>query len=226
MAEEKYLIFDSSSLINMTTNGLLEILTELKEDFKGEFLITNAVRYESIDHPLKISRFEWGALRIKQLLDTGVLELAEEFVNKRELQKETQKVLSMANNTFFSQGKAIHIIDEGEAEAIALSIVLNRQEIENRVVIDERTARILCENPENLLKIFESKLHLPVKAERKNFNYFKEISVIRSTELIYIADKRGLLKIKDRKALEAVLYALKFGGCSITEKEIQVLERS
>ena len=65
----KYIILDSGALINMTMNGLLETFEQLSHIFQGEFLITPAVKYESIEHPLQIKRFEWGALRINKLLE-------------------------------------------------------------------------------------------------------------------------------------------------------------
>ena len=221
----KYLIFDSSSIINIISTGLTEVLRNLKSKFNGEFLITKEVKYETIEHPMRINRFEWGALRIKQVLDDKTLKIAETIFNEGEIKKESQKILSIANNTFFVEEKAIHILDNGEAECLALSNLLNQKGIKNMVVIDERTARMLCENPDNLAKIFETKMHIPIKTKKKNYGYFTEFKVIRSTELAYIAYKKGLIKIKDSKALEAILYALKYGGCSVSEKEIKVLKK-
>ena len=71
----KALIFDSGPLINFALNGLLYTLKELKKAFNGVFLITEDVKYEVIDRPIKVLRFELEALRIKQLLDEGVLQL-------------------------------------------------------------------------------------------------------------------------------------------------------
>ena len=39
----KALIFDSSSIISIVTNNLLNILADLKKIYKGEFLISNEV---------------------------------------------------------------------------------------------------------------------------------------------------------------------------------------
>ena len=65
----KYLIFDSGSVINMTENCLLSVFRDLNKVFQGEFIITDEVKYETIDHPLKIKKFGWGAIRIQSLLD-------------------------------------------------------------------------------------------------------------------------------------------------------------
>jgi len=217
----KYLILDSGALINMTLNGLIEIFTELTEKFQGEMIITDAIKYETIDHPRKIKRFEWSALRIRQLLDDEVIRLAQDddLVSSSELNKKTEEVLNNANSSFIQGDKPIHIIERGEAECIALSKILTSRKIENAVVIDERTARMLCENPENLAKIMENKLHTTIKISKDNIKKFKDIEVIRSTELMYMAYKKAAME-KNKKRLEAILYALKFGGCSISEKEV------
>ena len=37
--------------------------------------------------------------------------------------------------------------------------------------------------------------------------------------------KKGIVKIKDPKTLEALLYAVKFKGCSITDEEIKEIKK-
>jgi len=217
----KYLIFDSSSIINLVENGLTEVLIDLKKQFQGEFIITPSVKYETVEHPLKIQRFEWGALRVRGLIEQGILKLSYNLIDESELKKETQKMLSQSNSTFFSDGRGIHLIDLGEAESLAANIILKRNDIESVVVIDERTERMICENPESLKKIIESKIHKTIRLEYKNLDYFRNIKVIRSTELAYLAYKKDLIDIKSPITLEAILYALKYGGCSISEKEIK-----
>ena len=222
----KYLIFDSGSLINFTSNGLLHLFTQLREAFKGEFLITHSIRYETIEHPMRVKRFEWGALRIKQLLDRGIIKIAEgKVVKADELKKRTNQILSTANNTFFARGKAIHLIEEGESECLALSELLSEKGIENLIVIDERTARLLCERPNNLERLFRKKLHTKIKSIKSNYGAFSKFRIIRSTELAYIAYKRGFTRLKDPRTLDAILYALKFGGVSISDREIKAIKK-
>lgn len=222
----RYLIFDTGSLINITQNGLIEQFRQLAKIFQGEFLVTPDVIYEAIDHPLKIKRFEWGALRIKQLLEEGVIKSleTEDIVSLKELEKKKENVMQTANNALYSGGKAITLIERGEAECLALSILLDNRGIENMVVIDERTARMICESPANLKLLMEQKLKIKLKANQDNMNYFKKIKVLRSTELMYISDKKGLLD-GDSRTLEAVLYALKYGGCSISEREVEIMKK-
>ena len=222
----KYLIFDSGVLINLAQSCLLSVFRELKEKFHGEFIIPPAVKYETIDHPLKIKRFGWGAMRIQALLDDEVIKLPEtiNLVTGDELNKKTEEVMNNANGSFLAAGKEIHIIERGESECLALSLLLNERKIDNAVVIDERTARMLCENPEMLKELMSEKLETKVELMSEKLEQFKKINVLRSPELIYIAHKDGLID-SDIKKFEAMLYALKFGGCSISEKEIQAIKK-
>jgi hypothetical protein len=194
--------------------------------FQGEFIITDSVRYEIIEHPMKIRRFGWGAIRIQGLLEEEIIKMAEdeEVVAEKELDAKTREVMNLANNSFFSDGKPIHLIERGEAEAMALSLILNKRGITNAVVIDERTARMMCENPEMLRALMESKLHAKLTMKAENLREFQKIKVLRSTELVYMAYEKKLIE-QDPSELEAMLYALKFGGCSISEKEVQMMKR-
>ena len=60
--------------------------------------------------------------------------------------------------------------------------------------------------------------------KKDNLKNLEKIKVIRSTELMYIAYKKGLIDVADKRVLEAILFALKYGGCSISEKEIQIIK--
>lgn len=220
-----YLIFDSGALINLTINGLIQTMKDLATVFQGEFLITKEVEYETIEHPLHIQKYEWGALRVKDLVDEDVLMLAEDYaIPEKELKNRANKIMEEVNSAFTSNGRAIHLIEKGEAECIALSKILNEKGIESSVVIDERTARMLCENPEKLRKLMEAKLRTKINMKKDNLKNLENIKVIRSTELMYIAYKKGLIDVADKRVLEAILYALKYGGCSISEKEIQIIK--
>ena len=223
----KYLIFDAGPLINFSMNGLLHLFPKLKQEFQGEFLITKEVKEEIIDRPLKIPRFQLGAIRLNQLFKKGIIKHAELSKQEiEELKKIRNNFMQTANNSFFTKKRSLHLIDKGESAALALSTIMKRKSNQDvPLVIDERTTRMLCENPENLRKLLEKKLHTQVKANKNNYKMFQDFKIIRSTELAYIANKRGLLEMKDPKALEAMLYGLKFKGSSISEKEINILKR-
>jgi len=218
------LIFDSSSLINLASNGLLDVLADLKKIFDGEFYITDSVEYEVVEHPINIKKFELNALRLKGLIGK-CLKLAEE---RKEVEELAKQILNIANRTFKARFKGeeeyIHIIDAGEASCLALSMILSKKGIKNVIVIDERTTRMLGENPENLRKLFEKKFHTSVSSLERNYNSFKGFSFIRSSELMYVAYKKGLVKFGNN-ALDAVLYATKFHGASISRSEIEAMKR-
>ena len=221
----RYLIFDAGPLINFSMNGLLDSLEKLKQNFKGEFLITKEVKKEIIDHPKTVKRFELGAIRLEQLYNKGVFKLAD--INQEEvdeLRRLRDNFLQKANSMFKTKKRDVHLLDKGECAALALSTILKRKNNEDvPLVIDERTTRILCENPENLKKLMEKKLHTSIKANTSSYDLFKGFKIIRSTELAYMIHKRGLFKLDHPKAFEAIVYGLKFKGCSISEKEVQAL---
>lgn len=219
----KYLIFDSGPLINFAMNGILPVLKKLKKEFNGEFLITKEVKQEIIDTPLNIKKYELEALQLKELFEQGIIRHSNLTAQQiDELRNKREEIMNLANTTFYANNKAIHLLDKGECAALALSIILKEQSI---IVVDERTTRMLCENPENLRKLLQKKLHVNITANKKNYEYFKKFRIIRSTELAYIAYKKGLVELKDKKTLEALLYALKYRGCSISGDEIEEAKR-
>jgi predicted nucleic acid-binding protein len=217
----KYLIFDSGSIITLAMNSLLDVLRNLKKGFQGKFLITEQVKYECIDHPSKIKKYELGALQIKELLEEGILELPDKNL-RAQIQKKTQEFLNKANHTYSSQGQWIQILDEGEASCLALSSLLQGNKM---IVVDERTTRMLVENPENLHKLYEEKFHTKIKAEENNYSFFENNKLMRSCELVFIAYKKGLIKLPANNLLDALLYATKFKGASISKEEIEAMER-
>jgi predicted nucleic acid-binding protein len=218
----KYLIFDAGPLINFAMNGLLPLLENLKKEFNGEFLITKEVKREIIDYPETTKKYELEAIQLKELFDEGVIKHAN-ITNEQvdELRNKREEIMNIANNTFFERGKDIHLLDKGECAALALSKIMKNECV---LVVDERTTRMLCENPENLRKLLQKKLHSSINVNKKNYEFFKDFKIIRSTELIYIAHKKHLIEFKDPRAYEAMLYAMKFKGCSISEEEIEALK--
>jgi hypothetical protein len=224
---EKALIFDASSLISLAMNGLLYELKELKKIFPGKFIIPKEVKQEAIEKPLTIKRFELEALKLKELLDENILELPKSLgIDSEEIAKETNKMLNLANSTFLERGKKeIHLIDLGETACLVLSKMLNERNIQNLLVIDERTTRMLSEKPENLKKLLQKKLHVNIDIKKENLKNFKGFNIIRSCELMYLAYKNNLLRIKDKRILDALLYALKYKGCAVSTEEIESIKK-
>jgi len=229
MTKEKILIFDAGPLINFSMNGFLYLLEELKKSFNGKFLITKQVKYETLDRPVKIQRFELGALRISQLLKTKVLEMPESLnISESEINARTAELKNTANHILENKGKGIEIVSDAEMSCLALSSILSERGIENIIAIDERTTRLLTENPKDLEMTIAKKTQFPVKLSNKSFNdlkKFENFRFIRSPEIIYVAYKKGLLHIEDPKALEASLYATKFKGSSVSWDEIKALKK-
>ncbi len=222
----KAIIFDAGPIINFSINGMLDVLEKLKNSFDGKFLITGAVKKEVIDYPINVPRFELGALRVQALVNRGVFEPPLSFKIEDEIiRKESFRLMNVANHYIFSRDTWINIMSEGEASCLALSNELIKQKVDNIIAIDERTTRILSEKPGNLKKLIEDRLHTVVKAELSNLHEFENFRFIRSTELVYIAFKKGLLDIEGKKALEAALYATKFKGSSVTYEEIEELKK-
>lgn len=222
----KALIFDSGTLINLSMNGLLYILEHLKKDFDGKFLITKSVKYEVVDRPIGIKRFELGAIRVQNLIDAGILEFPDSLnVSEVELGKETKELMESANHFIQYKGNYMSIVSEAEISCLALSNQLEKKKIECMIAIDERTTRVLSENPESLAKMMSEKMHMNIKKASMNTHIFPNYKFIRSTELVFVAYKKGVINIHGKDVLDALLYATKFKGSSISFEEIEELKK-
>ena len=225
-SEKKIIIFDSSSLISLSLNGLLEELKKLKKIFNGEFIITKEVKREVIDDPIKIKMYELEALKIQNLIDEGCLNMPEKIgIQDKEITNLMFKLMNSANTMFVGNGNEIQLIHQGEASCLALSKLMNERKIKNVLAIDERTTRMLVEKPGNLKELLEKKLHAKIKLRESNFQQFKGFKIIRSTELMYLAYKNNLIRWEGKEILDALLYALKFKGCAISSEEIEEIKR-
>ena len=219
----KILVFDSGPLISLALNGLLHTLEELKKRFPGVALvITPSVKRETIDKAMSVKKYELEAVKLQTLLDSKVLTMSSEFVQNNVLDRETKRILSVTNSTFKADGKFLSIVQEGEASCLAFTNLCN---CDSLIVIDERVTRLFTESPENLKAIMERKLHMQIFVVSKNFKEFKKFRFIRSTELVYFAYKNNLYSYKkDKNTLDALLYALKYSGTSISSKEIDEIK--
>lgn len=224
---KKAFVFDAGALITLSMNGLTNELVKLRKIFDGSFLITQQVKSEVIDKPLTIKSYELEAFRTKKLLDDGVLELAEDYgFENSMIEAKAKEIMNIANSFFQSPREQVKIMHSGEASCLALSKMISDKKIKNIIVIDERTTRMLIEKPENLDELLNRKLHTSIKIVKSNFEYFKNFQVIRTAELMYIAWKKGLVEIKDGiPLLDALLWALKSKGCSISQEEIEEMKR-
>lgn len=218
----KALVFDSSSIITLALNNLLNMLMPLKKKFRGRFFITPEIREEIVNKPMKLKKFELEALMISGLIKEGILEIV-----KDDISKETDLISETANNIFRTYEKNMKIVHYGEASCVALCNLLKKKGHDATLVIDERTTRMLCENPDNLQKLFEKKLHTNVVMDRNKTQLFRGISIIRSSELCFAAYKYKIIKLPatPAQAIDALLYASKCNGCSISSEEIEKAKR-
>ena len=97
-------------------------------------------------------------------------------------------------------------------------------------MIDERTTRLLLENPRKLAALLTRKLRTEVAYNGATYREFQnevgKLSVLRSVDLVTIAYELGLLnrylfKPELKKTLlEGVLWGAKLNGCSVSREEI------
>lgn len=218
----KSIIFDSSSIISISMNDLIWTLESLKSKFKGDFYISKSVKEELVDRPLKSKKFKFEAMTIMNLIDNGILKVYDGD------QKRKDDLLELANSIFVSKNERINILHSGEMGCIVSALELGSR----AMVIDERTTRLLIEDPDQLHSLLEYKLHTKIKINKDKLNMFREmtkgIKIIRSTELMMMAyemklfEKFSKIKLKEvnKELLDGILWGLKLRGCSISEKEI------
>lgn len=214
------IVCDSSSLISMSDSCMLWMISELSKSFDGYFVISKTVEHEAVDNPLEIKSHTLGAIRLKKLLLENVIKV----VDTPNLRRRTDELLSLGNSIFSINGRKLKLIHEGETETLALAIELGLR----NVLIDERTTRMLVEAPTDLKNHMESEFNSRIDIEEKRLRRFLEmtadLNLFRSTELAIIGYEKGLLKEygrMEKRAIEAVLYGLKFAGCSISFSEIE-----
>lgn len=220
MKKSRDVLCDSSSLISLGDSCLDNVLYFLHKRFGIRFVIPPEVEYEVITRPLSNGLFQYyfSSLKMKKALKDKVLVKAAK--SERPL---TQKILETANHLFFMKGRPLRLIHAGEAGMIALAQELGV----STILIDERTTRMLIENPISLKKHLEKEFSVHIMVNKRNLDRFSELtedmSVIRSSELLILAYENGFLEgfTNRKKALEAGLYKIKFSGCSVGFKEIK-----
>jgi len=222
------IVFDTGPIISLTTNNLLWILEELKSKFNGDFYITKAVKRELVERPLATKRFKFEALQTLKCIEKGVLNV----FDSHRLEKETLKLLDMANNSFMARGNYIRLMHYAEMNSIAAYIELGA----DAFVVDERTTRLMVEDQKKELNILRHKLHTDVKANYRNLRGFKQatkkVKLIRSAELATVAYEMGfldkyLVRVPSPKKtlIESLLWGVKLSGCSISNREIEEIIR-
>jgi len=222
----KSLVFDAGPVISLTTNNLLWLLGQLKPLFHGEFYIPKGVKSELVDKPLSSVKFKFEALQVKNEIKKSNLVV----IDNTKITMLAEELLVLANNLFKIRGNWLTIVHFAEMEVLSTAIVLNSL----AVVIDERTTKMLVENPLELAKMFEERMGSKISINQKNLDKIREwtkgIKVLRSVELVMIAYEKGLMKeyLPDgnhaaRTLVESLLWGVKIHGCAISKKEIDLI---
>ncbi|MBD3388792.1 MAG: hypothetical protein GF416_06965 [Candidatus Altiarchaeales archaeon] len=214
------IVVDSSSIISMAVNCLCPVIGKLGV----EFTITPKVYEEIISKPSGSKRFALESMRINQLIKSGSL-----VVRKCESDL-GDRILSAANKIYSIKGKNLKIIHAAESEAIGLAGEMNAKAL----LIDERTTRLLMEDPYELRKLLSHRNKKEVNMDDQALREIKElmpdIPVIRSAEVTAVAYEKGILTrmhgVADKDVLGAALSALKFSGCAITWDEVKEYEKA
>ena len=144
----KSLFFDAGPIITLVMSRLAWILPKLKEKFGGNFYITPSVKFELVDRPLNIKRFEFEALEVLKLIREGTLEV----YNKVPKQK-VAELKGLANGSFRMRNKTMDVVQAGELESVASAL----QTTASAVVMDERTLRLFIENNKEMKNRFSNK---------------------------------------------------------------------
>jgi len=228
MNNDKKLFFDAGPIITLVMARLSWILPKLKERYGGKFYITPAVKFELVDRPLTIRRFEFEALQVMKLIRDGVLEVYDKVPSK-----EVTRLIKLANGAFWMKHKTMDVLQKGEVESVTSALDTNA----DAVVMDERTLRLLIEDNKSMKSLMERRFKTKIKTDPERMDKFsnqlKKISIIRSIELVSVAYKMGLLdsyiprgKRGKEILLDSVLWAAKYNGCAVTDHEIAELKKS
>ncbi len=217
----KTLVFDSSSLISLSESCIVSTLRFLKNKTGARFIAPESVFEESVGRPSKIKQYGFSAVRIKRLFFEGVMERV--VVDGRL----TEKVLSLANNLFYVGRVPLELIHLGEAECLAYA------HNTNGMVIDEKTLRLLVEDPNKLRGLLKGEYggRLVINEERlvEWQSLARGIKILRSAELVGVAAKQGYFKkFEDDEgfAYKSAIYALRGFGCSLTNDEMREFENT
>ncbi|MBI4152657.1 hypothetical protein HY495_03010 [Candidatus Woesearchaeota archaeon] len=224
---ENILFFDAGPIITLVMSRLAWIIPELKKRWNGRFLITPAVKFELVDRPLTVRRFEFEALQVLKMIREGVIEVFEDISKSR-----VDTLIQLANSSFQIDGKLLNVIQDGEMESAVGSIALGAQ----GVVMDERTLRLFIENNRGMKALLERRFQKRVTPDLRKMDQFssalEELVIIRSIELVGVAYSLGLLdgyipegKKGREQLLDAVLWNVRYNGCAVTEQEIAELKQ-
>lgn len=215
------IVCDSGSLITLTSSCLDRLLYFFAEKHNVRFMIPKAVEHETVGRVLdeNIRKHIYSALRIRQAIDDGIIARVDADVSLQ-----GSRLMNAANNLFYVKGKPLRLIQEGEAQMLALS----RSVGVDYLLMDERTTRMLIEAPIRLKTHLEQEFGVNAMVNKENLRRLSSelsgLRTLRSSELAMLAFEKGYFDdMESRKIdmLEAALYKMKYSGCSISFDEIK-----
>jgi predicted nucleic acid-binding protein len=218
-------VCDSSSIIALSEVCLLGLLSKFSAE-GVKFYIPVGVRKEIVDTPITTKSFRLEATRIHGAIVKGDLVVLDKGDLSGKILEMANEILNLSNNLFSCEGRPIHLLDYGEADALALALTIGCPTI----LVDEKTTRLLIENPMGLHESLQTRIGKQVATAQKNLSQLadllKPLSVLRSAELVSVGYLKGHLEAvscgdKGRDLLFGALFAIKENGCSISENEIR-----
>ena len=219
------IFFDAGPIITLTLSRLVWLLPLLQKKFGVVFYITPAVYGELVENPSSIKKFQFESLEVQKLMREGVLVIYDTFSKTK-----VEKLTKHSNKLYASDKKWLEVVQAGEMESV---IAVLKEKVP--LIMDERTMRLLIENCKSLRTLLERRSRKKVAQHEENLNSFheivKDVSIIRSTELVCVAFKHGLLdeylpKKPNAKniLLDAALWNVKSNGSAVTAHEIEELK--
>ncbi len=207
--------FDAGPLISFSNTCLLDVLDVLPFDpVVAPWVVNEILRF-----PRATKHYKLSALRIQKYINKGKIREMELGSKGVELADRIQHV---ANTIYFAHKRPLKLVHRGEVEALALAMITD-----GIFAVDERTIRMMAEDPFQLRLILESKMGMHITMDKKRAEEFQElvadVLMVRSVDLLAYAAELGAFKDApdEREFVEAALYALKFAGCSVSEEEIR-----
>jgi predicted nucleic acid-binding protein len=212
---EKTIVADSSSIISLAVNCMSSVLGELGV----HIAVTEEIYDEIISRPMNSKRYSLESLRIRKLFTEGVISIEEPEPSL------VRDVLETGNSIYRIDKHDLRLIHGGEAAALALM----REKSSDVLLIDERTTRMMVEDPAVLCEVLSSQMSRRVFMDAGRLAHFRtlvpDVKIIRSCEVAAIAYEKGILSrnlgSSGREVFAAVLYALKFSGCAVSWQEIE-----
>ena len=155
----KNIILDSGPVITLALNNLLWLFEEVKQKYKINFHITEAVKKEIIDNPFNTKKFKFESLQVMGLLEQGSISL----IKNEAIKEKTYYLLELANSSYKARNRFLNLVHYAELSAVSASLLTNA----DAVMIDERTTRYMLEKPDKLRNILHHKLHTKVDINKK-----------------------------------------------------------